>query len=430
MKKKSTSKKKKIAEITDPKIRRCSSCGKHFKAGETYVLCTKCAGFFLCLECYSIGAEAKGHLRSHPCIAIEPQNQEIYQEGWTAEEEALLLYSIQSCGLDNWHAVSDVVLTKTPIECECHYNDTYLLSTNSPYPTQKIIPPSTLPPPPDYDTSPRESCPSIAHDKNLALLNKKEKTTPAEYAGWMPRRHEFEVEYLNDAEQLISDISFSESDETIASLEKKLKSLRIYNEQLEERHFRIDFAIDYGMLDKEFKTFGAETKTEKEMEETLIPLAQILPRDVLENFIRSCEKEVRLKEQIKNYRKWRQNGIITRDEGLLFDKLEQLLEKDKLQQSAIDQWNQEVVAQAESPEFRATIETQLLSEEETKLCRELSISPHSYLRIKTLLLSEFTVYGEMSLEKAVSFMPNHRNVISSIYECLKNQGLFVKAPGY
>ena len=41
---------------------------------------------------------------------------------------------------------------------------------------------------------------------------------------------------------------------------------------------------------------------------------------------------------------------------------------------------------AESPEFRATLDRQLLSAPENQLCKDLSLSPHSYLKIKDILL--------------------------------------------
>ena len=111
----------------------------------------------------------------------------------------------------------------------------------------------------------------------------------------MPRRNEFETEYMNDAEMIISGISFSETTESKASYDKKINLLRIYNELLEERHKRIKFALDYGMLDEELKSFGANTEQEKKLEEKLLPFAQILPKEKLELFLQSYEKENKIK---------------------------------------------------------------------------------------------------------------------------------------
>ena len=405
-------------------VRTCATCHRDI-SDEIYVKCARCPGFNQCLECFSVGAEAQNHIRTHPFILLEPFLQPIFQKGWSAEEEIMLLNSIQSCGLGNWHEISDLMKTKSPVECECHYFDSFIDSPFAPLPENKIIPESVLPPPPDFDTTPRESRPSISHEKNLAERNKKERTTPAEFAGWMPRRCEFEVEYLNDAEQLIAGVTFNETQDTVQTLEQKLTALRIYNEQLEERHIRTTFAIDYGMLDQEFKSFGGQTKAEKDMEEAMMPLAQIAPREVLTNFIQSYEAQMRLEETIETYKKWRKNGIVTKDEGKLFNQYQSLLSEDRLTASAVEKWNRDVMIYAESPEFRATLDRQLLSAPENQLCKDLSLSPHSYLKIKDILLREFTIRNSMTEELAVSFMPGQEKVMRTIYNNMKKLGLFL-----
>ena len=404
-------------------IRTCATCHRDI-SDEIYVKCARCPGFNQCLECFSVGAEAQTHLRTHPFVLLEPLLQPIFQKGWSAEQEILFLNAVQTCGLGNWHEIADMLKTKSALECECHYMSTFIDSEIAPLPEDEILNEPVLPPPPIFDTSPRESRPSIAHDKNMLERGKKEKTTPAEFAGWMPRRMEFEVEYLNDAEQIISGIQFSDTEETQASLEQKLLSLRAYNEKLEERHIRTKFAVEWNLLEKEFRSFGGRTKGEKEMEEALMPLAQIVPREKLTNLISSLQNEMRLKEQIEMYKKWRRNGIVTRDEGVLFNQLESLMSEDKLSASAVEKWNRDVMLYAESPEFRATLDRQLLSAAENQLCQDYGLSPHSYLRIKDLLLREYTVRGEMTREIAVSFMPAQEGVVTAIYESMKSIGMF------
>ena len=423
--KKNVSKKMKPKESDISKPRKCAKCNREIDK-EICAQCCRCSNFFLCLECYSICSECKMHNRMHQCVIIEPDKNEIFQEGWTIEEEAILLFSIQSCGLGNWHSISEAVKTKSHVECECHYFDTFLSNGEStPEPGEEILKPSILPPPPSYNTAPRESRPSISHEKNLAQIGKKDKTTPAEFAGWMPRRNEFETEYMNDAEMIISGISFSETTESKASYDKKINLLRIYNELLEERHKRIKFALDYGMLDEELKSFGANTEQEKKLEEKLLPFAQILPKETLELFLQSYENEIKIKEKILNYRKWRQNGILTVDEGILFDQLELLLKKDKITQSEVNDWNNDVLTCMESLEFRSTVETQLLSDYETNLCKTLNISPHSYLKIKDLMLREYTIHGHFTNEQAIELLPKYPQILEKIYNSLNEQGYFL-----
>jgi transcriptional adapter 2-alpha len=409
-----------------PSIRTCASCHRDI-SNEIYVKCARCAGFNQCLECFSVGAECQAHLRSHPFLLLEPILQPIFQRGWTSEQEILLLNAIQTCGLGNWHEIADVMKTKTALECECHYFGTYIDSDIAPMPNDSVLPEVVLPPPPPFDTSPRESRPSIAHERNLAERNKKDRTTPAEFAGWMPRRLEFEVEYLNDAEQIVSGIGFADGEETATTLAQKLASLRAYNEKLEERYKRTTFAVEWDLLDHDFRSFGGRTKSEREIEENLLPLAQVVPRDTLTKFVHALQNEMRLKDEIELYKKWRRNGIVNRDEGILFNQLEGLMSDEKLSPGAVEKWNRDVATYAESAEFRATLDRQLLGPAENRICEAFGLSPHNYLRIKDLLIREFAVRGEMTRELAVSFMPGHEQVVLAIYEGLRAIGVFAGA---
>lgn len=404
-------------------LRTCATCHRDISS-EIYVKCARCAGFNQCLECFSVGAEAQTHLRSHPFVLLEPILQPIFQKGWTAEQEILFLNAVQTCGLGNWHEIADLLNSKSAVECEAHYMETFIDGPTAPMPSDKILNEATLPPPPTFDTSPRESRPSISHEKNLQERGKKERTTPAEFAGWMPRRMEFEVEYMNDAEQMISGIKFEEG-ETPESLSRKLDLLRTYNEKLEERDKRTRFAVNWNLLDeRDVCSFGGKTKSEKEMEQTLLPLAQIMPKAEFTTFIHSLQKEMRLNEKVETFKEWRKNGIVTCDEGMLYNQLKALRAEDKLSASAVDKWNRDVMLYAESPEFRATLDRQLLSASENHLCQSFGMSPHSYLHIKDLLLREFTVRGVMTREIAVSFMPHHEQAMVAIYESMRNVGLF------
>lgn len=51
-----------------------------------------------------------------------------------------------------------------------------------------------------------------------------------EFSGYNAKRQEFEVEYDNDAEQLLADMEFKENDSE-AERELKLRILRIYSKR-------------------------------------------------------------------------------------------------------------------------------------------------------------------------------------------------------
>ena len=403
-------------------IRICSVCHRDI-SNEIYVKCSRCADFNQCLECFSIGAEAQNHLKTHPFVILEPVIQPIFQKGWSSEQEILLLNALQSCGIGNWHEIADTIKTKTAEECECHYFSTYIESPTAPIPLNKVIKEAKIPPPPDFDTSPRESRPSISHEKNMAERGKKERTTPAEFAGYMPRRHEFEVEYLNDAEQLVSGIEFSETEETEETLEKKLNQLRVYNEQLEERYIRTQFSEDYDLLDQDFKGFGSKNKQEKDIEEQFLSLGQILTRDKLTEFIDAYKKEMRLKDEIENLLKWRKNCIMTVGEGKIFNQLEILYREDKLSTSAIERLNKDYIAYSESPDFKTTLYGQMLTESEDEICKKFQIYPHDFLKMKDEIIREYTVSGHLTEESAASLCPEHEDIMRAIFQNMQESGL-------
>lgn len=406
-------------------IRFCSTCSRDI-SNEIYVKCSRCPGFIQCLECFSVGNEALTHIKTHPFIILEPETQSLFQEGWTAEQEILLLNAIQTCGLGNWHEIADIMKTKSAIECECHYFQVYIQSSLAPEPIDDILAPVTIPPPPPYDTTPRESRPSIAHEKNLHSKNKKDRTTPAEFSGWMPRREEFEVEFINDAEQIIAGISFSETEETEETLSEKLNQLKIYNISIEERRYRTEFVVNWDLLDRDFRSFGyASNKSEIELEESLLPLGQLVPKSDLENLVSSITNEKRIIEEVENLVKWIKNGIITRDEGVLFNNLEKLIKEERLSSYSVERWNRDVISYTESPDYKAAVDRQLVSEEEVNFSHSINIQPHCFLRLKGILLQEYTVHGKMDSETAESFLPNQPDIMRKVYDYMRDAGYFV-----
>ncbi|GFY97698.1 similar to ADA2 2A [Actinidia rufa] len=68
-----------------------------------------------------------------------------------------------------------------------------------------------------------------------------------ELSGYNSKRQEFEIEYDNDAEQLLADMEFKDTDSD-AERELKLRVLRIYSKRLDERKRRKEFILERGLL--------------------------------------------------------------------------------------------------------------------------------------------------------------------------------------
>ena len=70
----------------------------------------------------------------------------------------------------------------------------------------------------------------------------------ADLPGFMPLREDFDIEYENDAENLLADMEFS-TDDHPSERDLKLQIIRIYNAKLAERDERKRFVIDRGLVD-------------------------------------------------------------------------------------------------------------------------------------------------------------------------------------
>ena len=172
----------------------CSRCNRSI-VNERHVRCLKCPAFYLCLQCLSTGQEYDNHNISHSFLIIEPRPYPIFCQNWDIQDEILLLKGIRLFGIGNWNDVSDYMKTKTASDIEIHYTAIYINSPTAPLPIPDVHRIVQRPPPPSYETKPVDSCPSEAHEKHLSAKNKKERNIPAEYNGYMPYRHEFEIEY-------------------------------------------------------------------------------------------------------------------------------------------------------------------------------------------------------------------------------------------
>lgn len=196
------------------------------------------------------------------------ENFHILNKNWTAKEEFQLLNCIEKFGLDNWGEITTIMKSKPKIPCEAHYYTYFLNSINSVCPLEsKIIlkPGESI----EYDENKNElnaneeeekrneiikskgivpdltsnKEPKNSNDRSRSLVknrNRKDQKniyTAAEILGYWPKRGEFDVEYLNEAELEIAEIEFSEED-TPEDTELKLNVLHVYNMHLEEREER------------------------------------------------------------------------------------------------------------------------------------------------------------------------------------------------
>ncbi len=185
--------------------------------------------------------------------------------------------------MDNWTDISEFIGTKSKLQCEGHYYNFYYKTKNDKLPSdsdlifkkenenknddlmkhnyEKILNMEIERINNEKDAKKIEEIikhqgkiPELAANKDnknnrsrsLAKnRNKKDQTTitsAAEILGYWPKREEFDVEFLNDAELEIAELEFVE-DDTEKDINLKLNVLKVYNAQLEEREKRKKYSI-------------------------------------------------------------------------------------------------------------------------------------------------------------------------------------------
>ncbi|KAI3525317.1 hypothetical protein L1887_04014 [Cichorium endivia] len=276
----------------------CNYCNKDI-SGKIRIKCACCSDFDLCVECFSVGAEVYPHKSNHPYRVMDNLSFPLFCSDWNADEEILLLEGIEMYGLANWNEVAEHVGTKSKSHCIEHYNTIYMNSPCFPLPDmshvmgknrEELLAMATKGLPTGGEISVKEESPfstrikvegsssvnaSIGAGKRTSSIiqsdkggdgikiedshadrsfgEKKLRTSVeegpsiTELSGYNFKRQEFEVEYDNDAEQLLADMEFKEAD-TDAERELKLRVLRIYSKRLDERKRRKDFILERNLL--------------------------------------------------------------------------------------------------------------------------------------------------------------------------------------
>lgn len=398
----------------------CRTCNRDI-FDENYVQCTRCKGFIQCLECFSVGAESIYHLRSHPVVLMDPIPKPFFTTDWTSEEELLLLQAISLCGIGNWADVSLQLKTKTPIECEVHYFETYFSPKSAPYPEFTVKPPYPPPPPILFNTKPQESCPSCGHEKILAQNGKKEKTTPAEFCGYMPKRHEFEEEYKDEAEHIIDNIVFDEND-TDQSIEQKLKLLEIYNSALQERRLRTKLIEDWEVQESKFKSLGGSTAREKDTNQKILTFAPFIGKEKTLELSSALHQILVDTEMIENRQIWQENGITTEKEGILFTKLQPMIKDGRVSENEVPKWNKLITDYITEHDKQNSEDAKLLSQQEVELCTKIDVAPAMFVAIKDLIIREHALRGRLTKEEAVNLLPGSESKMEAIYDLFVNKG--------
>jgi len=288
----------------------CNYCSKDI-TGSLRIKCAVCTDFDLCVECFSVGVEISPHKNNHAYQVMDQLTFPIFDEEWGADEELALLEAVEMYGIGNWHECAEHVITKNQYQCEKHYFSTYINVPTYPLPdiTKHF----------DISATPRERKPIDNRDRaNKEESNLVGPSTPvanAELAGWMPLRKEFETEYFNDAESLLSDMIINEEDSEVMK-EIKVRILEIYHAKLLERYEKRKFVIDNNLIDLK-KVQAAERKRPKEdrdLTSNLNVFIQLLPRSEFDELLNGLLEENATRRRIEELKHYRSIGLKTTHE--------------------------------------------------------------------------------------------------------------------
>uniref|UniRef100_A0A3P9I496 Transcriptional adapter n=1 Tax=Oryzias latipes TaxID=8090 RepID=A0A3P9I496_ORYLA len=355
--------------------------------------CTECTDIDLCPECFSAGAEIGNHRRWHGYQQVDGGRFSIWgpeaEGGWTSREEQSLLDAIEQYGFGNWEDMAaHVGASRSPQEVMEHYVTMYIHGNLG-----KACIPDSIP-----NRVTDHTCPSggpLSPSLTTPLPPLDISLAEQQQLGYMPLRDDYEIEYDQDAEKLISGLSVNYDDEDV-EIELKRAHVDMYVRKLRERQRRKNIARDYNLVpvflgrdkkDKE-KPGGKITKEEKEQRVRLRALCQFMAHREFEDFFENMHKERALRAKVRELQRYRRNGITRLKESHEYDAARQKREKRKENKSVVNSKRGEEGKDGEFAAIENLAGFELLSDREKMLCSSLNLTPARYLTVKTIIIKD------------------------------------------
>uniref|UniRef100_A0A3Q0RTF5 Transcriptional adapter n=1 Tax=Amphilophus citrinellus TaxID=61819 RepID=A0A3Q0RTF5_AMPCI len=357
--------------------------------------CTDCPDIELCPECFSAGAEIGNHRRWHGYQQVDGGRFSLWgpeaEGGWTSREEQSLLDAIEQYGFGNWEDMAaHVGASRTPQEVMEHYVTMYIHGNLG-----KACIPDSIP-----NRVTDHTCPSggpLSPSLTTPLPPLDISLVEQQQLGYMPLRDDYEIEYDQDAEKLISGLSVNYDDEDV-EIEMKRAHVDMYVRKLRERQRRKNIARDYNLVpaflgrdkkDKEKDKTGIKiTKEEKEQRVRLRALCQFMAHREFEEFFENMHKERVLRAKVRELQRYRRNGITRLEESAEYEAARHKREKRKENKSVVTSKRGKEGKDGEFAAIENLTGFELLSDREKVLCNSLNLSPARYLTVKTIIIKD------------------------------------------
>ncbi|XP_078041075.1 transcriptional adapter 2A isoform X1 [Augochlora pura] len=428
---------------SDPTCRVCKSA-----LMEPYIRCAVCRNTDLCPSCFSNGSEVDGHRNDHDYIIIKNEFPLIHGSGWTAKQELEFLDVLQECGFGNWGDISKRMQGKSAEECKSHYLQHYIDNQSIPgLPRFKETKASLFghePMPYLHKLQDLEEPPRFAPNTlNCKLL-----------AGYNPARSDFEVNFDNHAELLISDLNYDEfelSDNYELGKAMQIAMVQAYNNRLKERMRRRKIIRDHGLI--AFRRTISwiqryECTITRTLAERLLIFMQLMGGLEFDFFMEGLHRVGELKNYLNKLFEFRNNGLTHFHSVVLFQKLGKLRqenERERKQYLNNSEYSWKSILPGCNVNTNSSVASTIsqrktapplaikglpgyekLTPVEKELCSVTRIVPANYLDFKQLLIGENKKNGYLRLAQARVLLKIDVNKTRKIYDFLTEQGYINK----
>ncbi|XP_075221685.1 transcriptional adapter 2b-like isoform X2 [Lycorma delicatula] len=394
------------------------------------VKCYECQDFELCLQCFSAGAEIGPHKNDHSYQFVDSGALDLFRDrsGWSAREELQLLNAIERYSFGNWETISQQIETRTPDEARDEYVSRFMegsigrMTWSQAMNSRPVLSDLTVP-----DAGPLAPS-TIARLPSLDITREE-----ASQLGYMPLRDDFEREFDNEAEVLVSSLVMNGMEDDDLDVAMKLAQVDMYTQRLRERARRRRVARDY-QLAAQF--FGSRrdrprkrmSREKKELEERLRPICQFHTATEHKQFLAGLLRLRDLSRRLTELLRYRRNGL-TRFEELPHFEQERLARHNSrsgssalitpMKHSQLFKGGGKSVEEGQAcskkssthcspgvesnklPTESTQLSQHLLSPTEVQLCTTLELTPLQYISMKTLMLTDPTEKVETPAEEQV-----------------------------
>ncbi|KAF9664382.1 hypothetical protein SADUNF_Sadunf16G0012800 [Salix dunnii] len=269
-----------------------------------------------------------------------------------------------------------------------------------------------------------------------------------ELSGYNPKRQEFDPEYDNDAEQLLAEMEFKNTD-TEEERELKLRVLRIYSRRLDERKRRKDFILERNLLHP--SPFEKDlTPEERASCRRFDPFMRFYSKEEHEELLQAIVKERRILERIKELNEAQVAGCHTAAEADRYLGHKRKIEAEETSRrlkhnaqigpssqgahafmspdsvgkdSSIRPAGQGSSSYANDLYIMGFYETQLLSETEKLLCCEIHLPPPVYLKMQEVMTKEIFSGNITKKSDAQPLFKIEASKVDRVYDMLVKKGI-------